>query len=171
MTPNFIMTSASISQLDPIWEIFDAAIERRREEGSQQWQDGYPNREIIQNDMTHGYAQIWQQEGKVAAYAAAIDQPDPDYIDIEGAWLTDGSYLVIHRIAVSPDFLNRGLATQVMKDLESVALEKKLPSIRVDTSYDNPAMQRVFEKLGYTHCGTIRIRGKKRLAFEKILFS
>lgn len=34
-----------------IWEILQQAIERRRNDGSNQWQDGYPNLQTVENDI------------------------------------------------------------------------------------------------------------------------
>ena len=36
---------------DRIWEILQDAIRKRKEEGSLQWQDGYPNPEVIADDL------------------------------------------------------------------------------------------------------------------------
>ncbi|RYD75593.1 MAG: GNAT family N-acetyltransferase, partial [Sphingobacteriales bacterium] len=33
---------AQIEDQDTIWEILQGAIQRRKEDGSEQWQDGYP---------------------------------------------------------------------------------------------------------------------------------
>ena len=35
-----------------IWTILQQAIERRKLDGSTQWQDGYPNEETIEKDIS-----------------------------------------------------------------------------------------------------------------------
>ena len=51
---NYQFRKANLSEITPIWEILQQAIHRRKEEGSAQWQDGYPNPEVVQNDITKG---------------------------------------------------------------------------------------------------------------------
>jgi hypothetical protein len=36
----------------PTFDILQQAIARRKADGSNQWQDGYPNPEVILNDIT-----------------------------------------------------------------------------------------------------------------------
>ena len=48
------------SDASRIWEILQQAILKRKEEGSNQWQDGYPNSEVIKKDISKeiGYVLI-----------------------------------------------------------------------------------------------------------------
>ncbi|MGZ5192977.1 MAG: N-acetyltransferase family protein, partial [Kaistella sp.] len=88
---------------------------------------------------------------------------------IEGKWLSSGKYVVVHRVAVSEGFVGKGIATKLFTEIETVAKSNKVFSIKVDTNYDNPAMLRILEKLGYTYCGEVYFRGSARRAFEKML--
>jgi len=56
-----------------------------------------------------------------------------------------------------------------MEFIEKVALEKNIHSIKVDTNFDNPAMLKTFENLGYSYCGEVYFRGSARKAFEKVI--
>jgi len=40
------------SEAEIIWNILQQAIERRRKDGSRQWQDGYPNLEVVKMDIS-----------------------------------------------------------------------------------------------------------------------
>ena len=51
MHNEYLFRKAQISDIPEIWIILQKAIQRRKEEGSNQWQDGYPNPEVIQNDI------------------------------------------------------------------------------------------------------------------------
>jgi len=46
--------SAEEKDKDIIWEILQQAIERRRKDGSKQWQDGYPNVQTVETDIEKG---------------------------------------------------------------------------------------------------------------------
>lgn len=152
-----------------IWKILQQAIERRKQDGSKQWQDGYPNEEVIQKDIERGIGYILTKDNIVAGYTAVLFNDEPAYHDLKGKWLTNGDFAVMHRIAISDDFLGQGLAQQIMLATEQLAIENGIFSIKVDTNFDNIAMLRIFEKLGYTYCGEVTFRGGVRKAFEKVL--
>ncbi|MDM1294806.1 GNAT family N-acetyltransferase [Sphingobacterium sp. N143] len=152
-----------------IWEIIQQAITLRREQGSQQWQDGYPNEDVIQSDIDRGYGHVVEADGRIVGYVAIIFDVEPVYNDIVGQWLSDGDYVGIHRLASAQDPHVKGVGTGIMKGVESIALEHGIYSIKVDTNFDNGGMLHVFDKLGYQYCGEVYFRGAARRAFEKLL--
>lgn len=165
----FNLRKAIISDADTIWEILQQAIERRRKDGSQQWQDGYPNLEVVKMDISLGKGYVLEAEGAIAAYAALVFNDEPAYDDIEGSWLTNGDFLVIHRVAVSDGFLGKGIAFILFQILENFAREHQVYSIKVDTNFDNLAMLHILEKLQFQYCGEVYFRGSARKAYEKVL--
>lgn len=160
---------ARMDQVDDIWAILSDAIARRRADGSNQWQDGYPNLSIVNSDVEHGYGHVVTCDGLVVAYCALIYNNEPAYADIEGAWRSDADFLVLHRVAVAKDYLGKGISKYILKSIEEVALATQVFSIRADTNFDNAAMLALFEKNGYAYCGEVYFRGSPRKAFEKVL--
>lgn len=152
-----------------IWEILQEAIERRRQDGSLQWQDGYPNPATVQNDIEKGWGYILLLDSSMVAYGALIPDYEPAYDSIVGKWLTTGTFLAIHRVAVTNKVTGRGLATAFFKKAEEIAKKQDIYSIKVDTNFDNAPMLHILEKLGYTYCGEVFFRGAARKAFEKVL--
>lgn len=168
-TDAFIFRKAEAADADRIWEILQQAIERRRLDGSRQWQDGYPNPDTVKKDLANGWGFVLVDEKGVIAYSALILNDEPAYDQIDGAWLTLGDFLVVHRVAVSDRVAGKGIATRLFKAIEQHAIAQHIPSIKVDTNFDNPAMLRVLEKLGYMYCGEVILFGAPRKAFEKVL--
>ena len=160
---------AQPNDLPQIWKIIQYAISRRKEEGSEQWQDGYPNPEVLRNDIDNGVGFVLVDADTITGYCAVMINDEPAYAVIEGKWLTNGDFVVFHRVAVSKDHLGKGLAKQLMKHIEAFALKNNIYSIKADTNYDNPAMLRVFESMGYVYCGEVYFRGSSRKAYEKLL--
>ena len=170
MLENLSLNKAVIEDLDFIWNILQQAIQKRKEEGSDQWQDGYPNPDVIKDDIYNGFAYVVKQNNSdIIAYVAISDKEEIAYNDLVGEWITDNQYIAIHRLAVSQEIKIKGLGTWIMLEAEKVALSKNINSIRVDTNFDNVGMLRVFEKLDYHYCGEVLYRGGMRKAFEKIL--
>ena len=166
---NPILRKAQIPEAEIIWQILQQAIERRRKDGSNQWQDGYPNLEVVKTDISLGKGYVLEIDNAIAAYAALVFNDEPAYKEIIGDWLTNDDFLVIHRVAVSNDFLGKGIAVLLFQKLEEFAKENQVFSIKVDTNFDNLAMLHILEKLDYQYCGEVYFRGSARKAFEKVL--
>lgn len=166
---NYQFRKALDSEIPQIWKILQQAIERRKNDGSNQWQNGYPNPKTIQNDIQNGYGYVLTDQEVVIAYSAVIINDEPAYLEIDGQWLTDGDFVVIHRVAISEDYLGQGLVQIMFGHFEDFALKNNIHSIKVDTNFDNPAMLRIIDKLAYTYCGEVFFNGSPRKAFEKVL--
>jgi GNAT superfamily N-acetyltransferase len=163
------LRKAKPEEQDVIWEILQHAIERRKQDGSNQWQDGYPNPAVVRNDIEKGYGFVLAEGDAIAGYCAILVNDEPAYQGIEGQWLTDGDFVVYHRVAISPDHLGKGLAQEMIRQIHGVALEQQIHSVKVDTNFDNAGMLKILEKMGYVYCGEVYFRGSARKAFEKVL--
>ena len=160
---------AQKTDADRIWEILQEAIQKRKEEGSHQWQDGYPNPEVIANDLQKEQGFVLISENIIVGYCSIAINDEPAYDAIEGTWITNDDFIVFHRAAISKDFVGKGLATILLQCIESYALENKIYSIKADTNFDNQPMLYLFKKLGYVYCGEVYFRTTPRRAYEKVL--
>jgi RimJ/RimL family protein N-acetyltransferase len=160
---------AKISEIPPIWDILQLAIQRRKEEGSDQWQDGYPNPEVVQKDIEKGAGFVLTDGEIIVGYCAILINDEPEYSKIEGKWLTNEDFVVFHRVAISENYLGKGCAQKMIGFIENFASNNNIYSVKADTNFDNIGMIKVFEKLGYTFCGNVYFRGGQRKAYEKVL--
>jgi GNAT superfamily N-acetyltransferase len=160
---------AKISEIPQIWDILRMAIIRRKEEGSDQWQDGYPNPAVVQKDIEKGAGFVLTEGETIVGYSAVLINNEPEYAKIEGKWLTNDDFVVFHRVAISEKYLGKGCAKKMIDCIEDFAIQNNIYSVKADTNFDNIAMMKVFEKLGYTFCGNVYFRGGQRKAYEKVL--
>ncbi|MDN3583534.1 GNAT family N-acetyltransferase [Mucilaginibacter flavus] len=160
---------ATINQLDQIWEILQAAINRRKQDGSDQWQDGYPNPAVIKSDIEQGHGYVILNDKDIIAYCAVIVNDEPAYADIKGQWLTNADFVVYHRVAVSEKYLGKGFSKVMLNFIDDYALQNNIYSVKADTNFDNAPMLALFQKMGYQYCGEVFFRGSPRKAFEKVL--
>ena len=156
-------------EIDIIWSILKEAIEQRKKDGSDQWQNGYPNEQTVANDINNEVGYVLVKADLIVAYAAIIFDIEPAYNDIKGNWLSNDAYAVVHRVATSGDFKRKGIATQLFTKIEDLCIEKNVFSIKVDTNFDNVPMLKIVKKLHYTYCGEIFISGAPRMAYQKLL--
>jgi GNAT superfamily N-acetyltransferase len=166
---NETFRKAALEDADDIWEILRRAIARRKEDGSNQWQDGYPNPEAVQKDICNGHGFVMCRGDVVLGYAALLINDEPEYDNLEGAWLTHEDFVVFHRVAISENHLGKGLAKKMFGHIEDFAKQNNINSVKADTNFDNPAMLYLFESCGYHFCGTVYFRGSPRKAYEKVL--
>lgn len=149
------------------------------QKGIEQWQNGYPNPEVIRTDIRKGNSYVVCQEAmqpdsaeSIVATAMISFDGEPTYAHIDGAWLTDLPYAVIHRVAVRPELKGQNIAGWIIKEAERICLERDCPCIRIDTHRENLSMQRVATKNGFHYCGVITLAdGALRLAYEKVIRS
>lgn len=156
-----------------IIQIIRQAQARMRAAGSAQWQDGYPAPGHISADIGRGRGYVLCRPGvrecrAIIAYGAVAFDGEPAYEALEGEWLTDGPYVVVHRMAVADGECGKGVAAS------SCAMRRRWPergigAFRIDTNHDNRPMLRLLERMGFTFCGKVVYRSGERLAFEKRL--
>lgn len=166
---NYHFRKATITEIPEIWNILQQAIKRRKEDGSDQWQDGYPNPEVIQNDIEKNAGFVLTENDNIIGYCTVLINDEPAYDEIKGKWLTNEDFVVFHRVAIAENHLGKGLAKKLFDFIEDFALSNKIYSIKVDTNFDNFAMLAIFEKRDYILCGEVYFRGSARKAFEKVL--
>lgn len=139
--------------------------------GRHQWTDEYPSPEMISNDIKNGAAYVLVVDGSVAAYGVVVLNGEPEYNNLhDGRWLTTGDYYVVHRMAVAEQFRGMGMSKRFMSGVEDLCRATNVPSIKVDTNYDNVEMLGMLPKMGYVRCGRIEYEvGGTRIAFEKAI--
>lgn len=167
--PNFHFRKAEITEILIIWDILKEAIIRRKKDGSSQWQDGYPNLEVLQKDLQKEQGFVLTLEETIIGYCSIAINDEAEYANIEGKWLSNSDFVVFHRLAISENYLGKGFATVIFEFIEDYAIKHNIYSIKADTNFDNLAMLHIFEKLKYSYCGRVFFRGSPRKAFEKVL--
>ena len=160
-----------LEDIERVMEIIKQAQHYFKEKGINQWQNGYPNAKVIENDIKNGHSFVLIKNNEIVGTIAISFEGEATYNKIfEGAWKSNDNYAVIHRIAVDQELKGIGLSSEMIKQTELMCNKKSVRSIKVDTHEDNQAMQRSLIKNGFDYCGVIYLAdGSKRVAFEKCL--
>ena len=165
---------STYGELDRLMEIFDEARYTISLLGIDQWQDGYPSRKVIEEDIAKKQSFCIAMDGKVCGTLVMIPDGEVTYQKIyEGTWLTDTEacdYLTIHRVAIAVECRGRGIAKTMMEDATDYARRLGKRSLRIDTHKGNVVMRRMLEKNGFSYCGVIYLEsGAPRVAYEKLI--
>jgi hypothetical protein len=127
-----------------------------------QWGDVHPPRGLIELDIQAGLSYVCVYDEEIAAVFYFNVEIEPTYGRIDGQWLSDGPYGVVHRIARSRNSSGAG----------AFCLDwcfGQCRNLRIDTHRDNAPMRKLLDRLGFEYCGIIWIEnGDERLAFQKI---
>jgi len=127
-----------------------------------QWGEVHPARELVDGDIRAGKSYVCADDDDeiLAVFYYNIEQ-EPTYSKIDGRWLNDMPYGIVHRIASKRGSRGAGL----------FCLDwcfEQCRNVRIDTHADNVPMRGLLDKLGYTYCGTIWIlNGDERMAYQK----
>lgn len=127
----------------------------------------WPPEELIREDIARGNSYVCLNgAGRIVGTFFFVQGEDiePTYrVITDGNWIGEGPYGVVHRIA--SDGSEKGVGAFCI----NWAFEQ-CGHLRMDTHGDNTVMQRLLEKLGFRHCGTIYVTEDPypRLAYEKL---
>ena len=157
---------ATYSDLDSLMKVFDGAKRIMRASGNHsQWNDSYPSKEIVTEDIKGGNCFVACEDGSIVGTMALIEGPDPTYSHIDGEWPDDRPYYVIHRMAASAP--GRDSARQMLDWAYAHIAAKGYDTIRIDTHRDNCIMKHILTRYGFTECGVIYLEnGDPRDAYH-----
>lgn len=143
--------------------LFAGARAFMRENGNDiQWNSDYPGEREFYRDIELGEGFAVTVDGEVEAiFTFFKDKIEPTYVEIyDGEWLNDSPYGTVHRVAGSGKY--RGLADFIFDWCKT-----QTDIIRGDTHEKNLPMQRVFQRNGFTRCGTVIMEdGTPRIAYH-----
>lgn len=177
---------STFDDVDRILEIIEKAKIELKKLGLDQWQNGYPDRKVIENDIKFGISYVLEdieknENGlksesftKILGTIVLSPKKEMPYSKIEGKWITNDDYIVIYRLAVDSEIKNKGIATKILEFSEKECIKNKILSIKADTHENNEPMKRFLEKNGFSYCGVIYLDrepdiGEKRIVYEKII--
>ena len=131
--------------------VIQCARSRMRAEGNAVQWEGYPTEHTILDDINaHTFYVFVGDDAQVHGCFSLSAGPDPDYGDIDGAWIDDSPYGVIHRVATDNTF------SHAMAQILDFAHDLGYDHLRIDTNGHNLTMQAVLERLGFVYCGELR---------------
>lgn len=154
---------AEYNDLNEIQRIYQCARNYMEMTGNKnQWIDGYPLRELIEQDIENKQCYVCVYEYKIhGVFMFAIGE-DATYGIIEGgAWENDHEpYGTIHRLASDGEV--KGVFSHCLQFCKG-----EISNLRADTHEDNKTMQYLLEKNGFSRCGIIYTGNKSpRIAYQ-----
>lgn len=147
-----IYSKANTNQINEVFSIFSAAIINMEKQEIHQWDEIYPDKEIIAEDIARNQMYIGNIDNKITVCFVLSEEYDEEYKNGKWQW-PDARFCVIHRLCVSPDFQNQGIAAETLKYIENLCKSQGYDSIRLDCFTENPYSRKLYEKAGYSVVG------------------
>ncbi len=163
------LRKVNFEEADAAMEIINMAERHLREQGVDQWQDGYPDYDCIKRDIELGRGYFTVCGDDVLGYMCIDFEGEPAYDTLIGKWASDEKYVVLHRLALADDARGKGFGDVIFSLVEELARSRGVGYFRVDTDADNLKMQRILNKNGFSYRGNIRFQNSDKIAFDKIL--
>ncbi|NGM83688.1 GNAT family N-acetyltransferase [Paenibacillus sp. 7124] len=159
-----------VAELEQIMVLIAECVRVMREGGSDQWDETYPNAEVITGDLERGTLYVCEDNGAVAGIMVLDEIQAEPYRAVD--WVQkEGPNLVMHRLAVHPQVQGKGIARRLISFAENFAADQGYKSIRMDTYAKNDRALELYRRLGYDIRGQFRLPGKTSHfpVLEKIL--
>lgn len=130
------------------------------------WLHGvYPSEESVRKMTRLGDQFLCEEDGAIVGAFVLNTDPQGNYQ--KGNWkraIPDGSYLILHSLAIAPDLHGKGFGSEVIRFCEDKAKSEGYKALRVDIVPDNHPARKLYEKNGFTWAGDVDLeRGIERI--------
>ncbi len=156
-----MISNGKPEELDAILALTRACGKHMRENGIDQWDEHYPDRDSLKRDIETNTLFVYRENNEILGIIVLNETQDPEYADIHWSTSDTDRNIVVHRLAVSPEHQGKGIARKIMDFAEEWAKENQYDAIRLDTFSQNPRNQRFYKNRGYTELGSVYLSYKK----------
>ena len=156
-----MISKGKLHELDAILALTRSCGKHMRENGIDQWDENYQDRESILNDLNTETLFAYREDDIVLGIVVLNLSQDEEYAEINWSTSDADRNIVVHRLAVHPDHQGKGIARKIMDFAEQFAKEERYDAIRLDTFSQNPRNQKFYTNRGYTDLGPVYLKYKK----------
>ena len=150
-----IFRKAEKEDFDKVRSLYWTLIDRRQDDPSfPHWKKGiHPSDELIRNGIDRAELYVLADGDEIAACVIANGEKIDGYEDAQ--WQIDsGEVIVLHVLAVHPDYQGKGLAWRLVENV--IELERKAgkKALRLDVIENNTTAEKLYQKLGFQYIQT-----------------
>ncbi len=150
---------------EAVFRLFEEAKRVGRGRGTTDWDETYPTRDFIDEDIAQGALWTLREDG---ALVATISMLSEDLTEVEAGW-TDAHACALARLCVDPMLQGRGVGAEMMRRITEEAARQGYRATRHLASVDNPAALKLYRKLGYRELKKVNFFYGDFIAFERLI--
>ena len=153
------------SEINTAFKIVQDGVNRLKEQGIDQWQKGYPNVEVIENDYKNKSGYLLKDKTRTIAYVSITTEKEDLYEAVK-SWSCNESYAIVHRVAMDSAYAGQGYAPKLFEEIRKTCESLEVGCVRIDTHPENKKMIKIITNSGYTETAEMMYREGVRVAFE-----
>jgi len=164
-----MMRKTDLADIKEIMNIIRTTVIEMHTYNNYQWDENYPQEKDFINDIIEGNLYVSERDGKLVAFICVNKIEPVEYSGLR--WSSGKEAMVIHRMSVNSEYRRLGVAMELMKFAEGLALKNNIAYLKTDTNSLNEKMNALFMKCGYNFIGEMSFSGKESpfYAYDKIL--
>lgn len=160
---------AVLPDLQTVWKIFTDAILHMDEQGIAQWDEIYPDKDMILDDIKNQQMYLLIENGVPISAVVLNEYQDEEYAALPWHY-TGEKTAVIHRLCVSSFQQGKGWGKRTVQLAEQELMKLGYTCVRLDAFSQNPFALHLYESLGYEKVGAILLFRKGEFyCYEKRL--
>jgi GNAT superfamily N-acetyltransferase len=157
---------AKESEVDNVCSLYESVKKIGKEKGNTDWDDSYPNREIVIDDIKNRYLFIYEDCNKIIGTVTMIPHEEIDITP--NKWkIEDGCFLT--RLCVNPEMQNSGMGEAIMREVTKYAKSIGINATHHLASIINPAANRLYARMKYDKRGQVHLYDHDYYAYEMII--
>lgn len=164
-----MIRKANLNDISNIMEIIKATVEEMKTYNNTQWDENYPQAKDFIDDVESGDLYVKDEFGHIKGFICVNFIEPAEYEGLN--WASTDKSMVIHRMAVNPEFRQQGVATEMMNFAEKLASDNNVVYLKTDTYSINTKMNSLFKKCGFNLVGEMSFLGKEKpfYCYDKLL--
>ncbi|WP_085833239.1 GNAT family N-acetyltransferase [Clostridium merdae] len=168
MEQSWNVRKAQMEDLPNLFNLYLGSIELMRLKGIDQWDDVYPNEQVLTQDVMNQELYVLEDEDGLAAAIVLNEEQEPQYRYVDWKYHA-GKIGVVHRLCVDAGHQGKGCGKKIARFAEKYFRGQDYNAIRLDAFPKNEPAIQLYYTLGYEHCGRILLRKGVFHCFEKSL--
>ncbi len=157
---------ASAEDADDILALYKSVAAKGRADGTSDWDDEYPNGEILDEDLAGGSLFVLAENGEIIAAVSILEE---ELEELRNLPWTNARACFLARLCVSPLYQGKGLGEWMMRRIGDYARDRGFAATRHIAAVVNIAANRLYARMGYRNLGPIYAFGTDFLAYEMLL--
>lgn len=116
-----MIRKATKIDISKIMEIITTTVKEMKLYNNTQWDENYPQAKNFSKDIETGDLYVDELNGEIRGFVCVNYAEPTEYRCIN--WQSSEKAMVIHRMAVNPNFRNQGVGISLLKFSEELALK------------------------------------------------
>ena len=150
---------------DAIFSLYREVVIAGKQNGTSDWSEKYPTRELLDEDIALQRLFILQEDNTIIAAVSLLETDD---LDNEPLGWKDLPSCVPVRLCVAPKYQGRRISEQTMNHLIAYAKSQGYQAMRLIAVVNNATVNRLYRRMGFVCLGVVALYEKSFHAYELV---